>query len=113
MAGLVIGSISLEVQDFTENEPRIRGEDMETFNNDLRSSASEERREFSALTAPVTTTVRDNVNAAIANRTPVNVSGDCLGTTIECIVKASWRIHGAGTTSFEHVGTLTIRATGG
>lgn len=113
MAGLTIDAISLEVQDFTESEPRVRGEDMEAFDNTLRSSVSSSQREFTAVTAPVSASVRDALNAAIENSTPVDVAGDCLeSATVECIVKATWQLFGVGSSSFEFVATLRMRATG-
>lgn len=112
-AGLIVASIDLEVQSFDEVPRRERGEVMAAFSNKLRSSVSASQREFTAVTAPVSTTVRDSVNSAIANATPVNVAGDILGTTIQCIVQATWSLlPGTTTAGFQFVGTLTIRATG-
>lgn len=113
MPGLSIESVDLEVQSFQAGAPRQRGEVSASFNNTLRSSVSDEQPIFTAVTAPLDSTELAALQAAIANSTPVDVSGDCLGAeTIECIVTMSYELQGAGTDSFEFVATLQMQATG-
>lgn len=114
MAGLVIGAVSLETQSFQELTPRERGSVSASFNNKLRSSISSSFREFQATTSPITTAQRDSLNAAIANSTPVNVSGDNLGAAvIQCIVTATYALFpGTAADSLLYIASLSIRATG-
>ena len=113
MAVFSVDGIELGIQSFREAEGRTRGEDTPAFDNTLRSSVSEEYRKFEAVTAPMSASTKDTLQAAIANRTPVDVTGDALGgATVECIVRASFELFGTNVSSFEYVATLQCEATG-
>jgi hypothetical protein len=113
MPGLIIDTtINLEVQSFQELEPRQRGQVIPAFNNSLRSTVSDGKRNFQAVTEPLSASERDALRTAIANSIPVDVAGDCLeGDTVECIVTATWDLFGTDSTSFLFVATLSLRQT--
>lgn len=111
MPALVIdSSVNLDVQSFVENEPRERGSVKPSFNNTLRSAVSDDKRNFQAVTAPFDDTTRDALRAAIANRAPVDVTGDCLdGDTVTCSITARIEMFGTSFSSLQYVATLNMQ----
>jgi hypothetical protein len=113
MAVFSVAGIELGIASFREGRGRTRGEVTPAFDNTLRSSVSEEYRIFEATTGPMSAATKDSLQAAIANATPVDITGDAVnGATIECIVEASFQLFGTALASFEYVATLQCHETG-
>ncbi len=90
MAGITIAGTALDCSEGSEGEPFLIGEVSRAYAGSLRNSVRSQKRQFSATTVPVPEATWDTIRVALANMTPVTVSGLILsGDSISASVKCS------------------------
>ena len=75
MAGITIAGTAYDVAKGGEGKPTYLGEFSDSFNGTERSSIRGQKRNFNVTMIPYSEAIYDTLRAAVAQRTPVAVTG--------------------------------------